>query len=270
MFKFCSQYSCKSILCLFVSLICFSGIQAQTQNAADKFPVELDHIYVWVSKESPEAGILQKLGLYTNNEINKHTGQGTASVGFMFENAYLELIWVDDEKVVAENDKEKGTNLLERSRWEKSKGSPFGIGLRRISGNTDSLPFATQKYTADWMKPNTFIEIATSSSKLKEPEYFVVPDYIALPSPDKWKLIFEKNPEYKKLFAHPLGVKKLTVIKISADNRSRLSPAASSLIKAGVLKIDKDRKPKLELTFDGGLQGKMLDARPNLPIVLKY
>ena len=29
-------------------------------------------------------------------EVATHSGQGTASVFFVFENAYLELIWVDD------------------------------------------------------------------------------------------------------------------------------------------------------------------------------
>jgi hypothetical protein len=207
MFRRADRFLCKLMSCAFVFLLCPGSVPAQSQKLADGFPLERDHIFVWVSKGAPEAAALEKLGLHTERRVANHTGQGTASIAFYFENAYLELIWVEDENAAARKDEEEGFHMLERARWRQTAASPFGVGLRRRTDSDGAIPFPTRKHRAEYMKPGTFFEIATSSSDAREPFCFVVPDDRAFPSPEKWRSLIESRPELQKHFAHPLGVR---------------------------------------------------------------
>jgi hypothetical protein len=242
----------------------------QSQKQMNVFPLERDHIFIWVSPGAPEATVLQKMGLYTDGKVHKHVGQGTSSVVFVFENAYLELIWIDEPQTARRRSRDMGTDLLARVAWRQTGASPFGVGLHhRAAGNSD-LPFPTRKYWAEWMKPDTFISIAESSANLKEPFYFVVPDYIAVPSAEQLKLLLDKQPDYRQNFNHALGLRRLTGIQITSNQARKLSPTASMLSKNGVVVLKRGKSSHAELTFDGGMQGKALDVRPTLPLILKY
>lgn len=265
MFQMADRFLRKLILCAFIFLLCPISDRAQSEKAG--FPLELDHILVWVSKGAPEAAIFEKLGLHTERRVANHTGQGTASIAFYFENAYFELIWIEDEDVAAKKD--EGFHWLDRARWKQTGASPFGIGLHRHTGVSDAIPFPTRKHRAEYMKPDTFIEFATSTSNAREPMCFVVPDENAF-SPKEWRSLLKSKPELQKHFVHPLGVKKLTGVKVTVNGVRELSTTASLLSKNGIVTIEKSKVATLELTFDGGERGKTLDARPVLPILLKY
>ena len=58
--------------------------------------VELDHVFVCVAPDAPEADLLVAFGLLEGTP-NTHPGQGTANRRFYFRNAMLELVWVRDE-----------------------------------------------------------------------------------------------------------------------------------------------------------------------------
>ena len=234
------------------------------------FPLERDHIFIWVSPGAPEAARLQKSGLYTDGKVHKHSGQGTSSIVFSFQNAYLELIWIDEPEVARRKGQEMGTELPARAAWKQTGASPFGIGLHhRVAGSSD-LPFPTKRYWADWMKPDTFIAIAESSVNLKEPFCFVVPDYLAVPSAEQLELFLNRQPDYRKNYTHALGVRRLTGVKITIDVAGKFSETASMLAKNGVVLVKRGKSAHVELTFDGGSQGKTLDVRPTLPLSLKY
>ncbi len=66
------------------------------------------------------------------------------------------------------------------------------------------------------------------------------------------------------------NVRKLTGVKMTVNGFSQLSTTASLLSKNGIVTIEKGKVATLELTFDGERRGKTLDARPTLPILLKY
>ena len=236
----------------------------------EAFPLERDHIFIWVSPGAPEAATLQKLGLYTDGKVHKHVGQGTSSKVFSFENAYLELIWIDEPEVARRKGQEMGTDLLARAAWKQTGASPFGIGLHYRAAGSRVLPFATKKYWAEWMKPDTFILIAESSANLKEPFLFVVPDYLAVPSAEQLKVFLDSQPDYRKNFTHALGVRRLTAVKITSNQMRKLSETTSILAKNGVMAVKRGKSSQAELTFDGGSQGKVLDVRPTLPLILKY
>ncbi|MBE7215258.1 hypothetical protein MK852_08775 [Shewanella benthica] len=276
---------------LFLSLLMASLISnAKPQKSETDFPLEHDHILIWV-KGAPEAIALQQFGFTTDGKVHQHRGQGTSSISFYFNNAALELIWIDDEDIAAKKDIEIGNQVLSRYKWRETGASPFGVGLRRRADIHNDIPFPTQKYRADWMQPKTYIEFAISSPPsitasaatdsssnnalshtviANEPMYFVVPDYMASPSAETWLSIFENNPELQKLFVHPIDVKNLTNVEITINNVDQLSPTASLLTKNGIVQVMKGDSHRLLLTFDDGLQGKMLDVRPILPVLIKY
>lgn len=189
---------------------------------------------------------------------------------FLFENAYLELIWIDEPEVARRKNQEIGTDLMARAAWRQTGTSPFGVGLHHRASGSSNLPFPTKKYWAEWMKPDTFISIAESSANLKEPFYFVVPDYLAVPSAEQLKQLLDSQPEYRKNLTHALGVRRLTGIEITTNHAGKFSETASMLSKNGVVVLKRRKSSHAELSFDGGTQGKTLDVRPTLPLILKY
>ena len=265
-----SRFISSLFLCPLLLLCSAIDSHAQSSTAMNVFPLERDHIFIWVSPGAPEAATLQKLGLYTDGKVHKHVGQGTSSKVFMFENAYLELIWVDEPEVARRKSQDIGTDLLARVAWKQTGASPFGIGLHYLAAGSRALPFPTKKYWAEWMKPDTFISIAESSGNLHEPFYFVVPDYLAVPSAEQLKKLLDSQPEYRKNFTHVLGVRRLTGITIMSNHAGKLSETASMLSRNRIAVVKRAKSSYSELTFDGGTQGKALDVRPTLPLILKY
>jgi hypothetical protein len=67
--------------------------------------------------------------------------------------------------------------------------------------------------------------------------------------------------------SHPLGVKRLTKIRLAIPTSER-SPAASLLATNGLVNIETAAAPLMELTFDDSVQGKVVDARDTLPLRL--
>lgn len=56
---------------------------------------EIDHLFITASRDAPEVEQLRRLGFH-EGEPNVHPGLGTACRRIFFENAYLELIWLED------------------------------------------------------------------------------------------------------------------------------------------------------------------------------
>ena len=217
--------------------------------------LELDHVFVWVGREAPEAALLEGAGLRLDAERAEHTGQGTASVFFSFENAYLELIWVTDPD-------EAPAGWPERSRWRETGASPFGLGLRRTSPGV-VVPFPTFAYRAPWMRPGTTIEFAEGSEDLTVPLVFVVPPTMAVRPPDEFA------PEACEALHHPLGVHELTTVRLGLDLPAEPSPVLAALESAGVIAFEPTAGRLLDLTFDGGHSGTSRDLRPGLPLRLR-
>lgn len=265
-----SRLSRRLFPCLLMLFCWASDNDAQSRKPASDFPLERDHIFVWVSPGAPEAAALQKLGLHTDGRVHKHAGQGTSSVGFFFENAYLELIWVDEPEVARRKSQELGTDMLARAAWRQTGASPFGLGLHRLAAGGGDLPFPTKMYRADWMEAGTFISVAESSADPREPFYFVVPDYLAVLPAERLKQLLDSRPEYRKNFTHPLGLRRLTGVKIISNQPGKFSETTSLISKNGVAVVERGKSPRAELTFDGGARGKSLDVRPTLPLILKY
>lgn len=258
---------------LFISAVCvmllLTGFTTNRTRfyaspSSEEFPLELDHVFVWVTKEAPEAKTLEKAGLQIHNGTHKHDGQGTASKVFIFENAYLELIWIDDEQAAAKNATRSGIDMTKRARWKKSGASPFGVGLHRRPGSESIIPFPVRLYWAEWMKPDTVIEFAQTVTNLSEPMYFVVPEYISIASP-----VMRERVKEPSSGGHPMGVSRLSSLRIVTTG-NRLTSTSELLSQSGIAKVERGKTPLMELTFDNGKQGKTTNLGPQLPLVLKY
>lgn len=243
----------------------FGKASLSDANASQQFPLELDHVFVWVTKGAPEAEALQQAGLQLQPETHPHTGQGTTSKIFIFENVYLELIWIEDEQVAAKNAARSGIDMLRRARWKQTGASPFGVGLHRRSGESGELPFPVRHYWSEWMQPNTIIEFAQTVTNASEPMYFVLPEYISVGS----SATQARLKETLKSSPHRLGVSRVTDLKMVTTG-SRLTSTSETLRRGGVVQVELGKTPLAVLSFDNVRQNKTVDLRPKLPLLLKY
>ncbi|MCW5852852.1 MAG: VOC family protein [Anaerolineae bacterium] len=221
------------------------------------FSLELDHVVIFVSPDAPEAQSLAALGLDGFGGVTRHGDLGTASTAFFFENTYLELFWAHDEDQARAKLLPVGMDIGARMRWRETGASPFGLMLCRHLGATHPIPFPTRSLRAEWMPGEVAIDFA--GSEAAEPYVGVVPEALAyrsfragIPAP-----------------AHPLGVRRLSAIRMTTSRQS-LSATARLLVEQGLVVIEPALEPLMELTFDGGAAGKSLDLRPILPLRLKY
>src|SRR5580765_5868731 len=106
---------------------------------------EIDHIFICVEVDAPEAEGLTAFGL-TEGKPNTHPGQGTACRRFFFENAYLELLWVHSS-ADAQAEQTRRTRLWERWSGRRDGACPFGICVRpTLAQQRHELLFATWDY----------------------------------------------------------------------------------------------------------------------------
>ena len=220
---------------------------------------ELDHVVVFVSVDAPEARALESLGLQGFGGTTRHEGLGTASTSFFFSNLlYLELFWVHDPTSAAQTLAPLGLNLDARMRWRETGASPFGLMLRRRqAGASAPAPFPVKQLAATWMPAGTVVEF--NGEITAEPYYGIVPENLTFRS-------FRANiPD----LPHPLGVKNLTDIALTVP-AGELSPIARLLMGNELANFEVGSPPLMTLTFDSGAQGKAVDVRPTLPLMLKF
>jgi len=132
---------------------------------------EIDHVFICASVEGPEAEQLIAFGS-TEGSRNHHPGQGTANRRFFFENAMLELLWVEKPE---EAQSEEVCRLCLWERWSRRAlgASPFGICYRPTKDPTEPPPFESWTYRP----PYAPIEIAvsTTSADPYQPLLFYLP-----------------------------------------------------------------------------------------------
>ena len=216
-------------------------------TSANVFPLKLDHLFITVQKDAPETQALIQVGLRHSGSFNQHVGLGTKGTYFEFENAYLELLWIDDETEFAPIAALLGI-------------PPFGIAFRHQEGNTTSLPFEAYAFHWDWMPPDSFLHIAKRDPASHEPLFFVVPD----------SMVFREDTTQapSEMTIHPLGIKRLTELRVLVTSPD-LSATARLLSTNTNVRVESGSESRLELTFDGGIQGKIIDVRPALPLVIR-
>jgi hypothetical protein len=171
---------------------------------------EIDHVFICTSAGGSEADQLVAFGL-TEGSRNHHPGQGTANRRFFFENAMLELLWVEDGEEVRS---EAVRRLALWERWSQRNlgASPFGICYRPQRDAAEPAPFESWIYRPPYMP--IAIAVSTASADPRLPLLFYLP------------LVRETNPT--EPCAHANGIRKLSsavvrgsVMEMTFDGGSR-------------------------------------------------
>jgi len=218
---------------------------------------EIDHLFVLVSVDAPEADCLVELG-FLEGSRTIHPGQGTANRRFFFKNAMLEFLWVADP---GEAQKPPARDLHLWDRWvaRETGASPFGICLRPVSQNIEhSAPFAHWLYQPSYSP--AAIPVASNSSAVTEPLLFSLPVHRR---PDGAPI-----PQREPL-NHPNGVSELTAVRLFVPSECLVSQEIQAVQEIAGLEFQRSSHHLLELVFDGSSQ-RVIDCRPNVPIVLHW
>ncbi|VAW92175.1 hypothetical protein MNBD_GAMMA22-2393 [hydrothermal vent metagenome] len=220
---------------------------------------EIDHIFILVPKNAPQAQLLIDFGLQ-EGPSRIHHGQGTANRCFFFNNVMLELLWVYDENE-AQNKATIATTLW--SRWNQTLNSPqltssFGLCLRPSQTNVTAVPFKAWKYQPDLFPKGMFVYIADSVTQLDEPFIFFAP------SGKRQDRYIKKN-----IRNHRNGLKELTSISLH-EKKSVESDAYRALLNNNIISPNSSLNTGIELQFDNGNSGNVKDFNPDLPLVFRW
>jgi hypothetical protein len=218
--------------------------------------VELDHAFILCAVGAPEAVALSRLGL-KEGSTNAHPGQGTASRRFFFRNAYVELLWVCDERE-ARSELVQRTRLWERWSLRGQGACPFGIVLRPAGdARGGQPPFPTWAYAPSYLPAGLAIEVAVDTP-LNEPEFF----YLGF---QRGRARGAQEP-----IVHAIAAAEITGLRIGIPVPGPQSMAARSAEAGGVLSFNASSEYVLGLTFDGAVAGKTADLRADLPLVMHW
>lgn len=228
--------------------------------------IAIDHVWIMVSEGAPERAALKKAGFTIAPALNEHDGQGTASVTAEFQNSYLELMWVEPKVPVAPGAERAVEKFKNRTAWRTSGWCPIGVGMRRTTETDPKFPFPTWTVSPGWLPAGSSIEILTERNDTKSPSLFVTPRALAVDPKTDAK--GARGPA--SVFAHSLGVKRLTAVRMVTPSSYKPVEAFEYLRTAKVIGVTTGPEWAVELTFDGGGRGKTKDLRPELPLVVKY
>lgn len=214
-------------------------------------PLELDHVFVSAAFEAPEMESIREAG-FVEGPTHDHPGQGTASRGVFFENAYLELIWLTDPRV-ARGPAIARTGLAQRAD-PSSRALPYGFGLRSPGGSVPAPPFDTWRYAPPYLPKGASFAMAASSTILDEPLLFILP--------------WSRSPTWE-VPAHPCGARRLTGVSFAAGVPNP-SPALSAFLDMGLVTVLDEPPPLLRIQLDERRQGRECDLRPSLPVCIQW
>lgn len=235
--------------------------------AAQAPPLALSHSWIVVTTGAPERKALERAGFRIAPTVNRHEGQGTASITVEFLNGFLELIYPDSTVPVSPGLHAGAEKFRLRSAWRENGYCPIGIIFDRTPTTPATLPFATWKVSADWMEQGTFIDIMTPREMPKAVSLSIS----SHPSErESENAALARDPVKGAVFLHPNGARRLTALRVVAPSADRLPPAASYLAGHGLVTFDTGSRWLLDVTLDNGKQGVTKDLEPELPVVIHY
>jgi hypothetical protein len=220
--------------------------------------LEPDHLYVWASLGAPEGAVLRELGI-TQYPDTVRPGEGVEWITFAFENVYLELLWVSDEALFEERWASWHEPHTRRARWRSTQASPFGLAFHRIDPTSSNVP--TIFHGEDWWDEQGGY---VSSADAQTPFLMLMGPRHAMPEP-VWM-----TSAARRAAENAVGIERLTKWSLATPEATP-HEALSFLEQRGALDVTAGASEHLlTLVFDEGRQGKTFDARPALPIVIRY
>jgi hypothetical protein len=240
---------------------------AYGQTSTNSVQMDFDHIWIAVSPGAPERAVLQRSGLQFAQNVNRHKGQGTASITVEFENAFLELIWRDSDVSVEGAGARAADKFAKRADWRASGWCPFGISLRRRDvpdASAQRLPFPTWSIAPEWLPPGQSIEMFTPREDSLSPSLFIsaVP-----PNGNREK---QQNVRWDRSPRHPNGARRVTAVKLVYPTSYNPIEPLVYLRDQGTVSLESGQSWLVELTLDSGKRKESKDMRPDLPLVIHY
>ncbi|MEN3334602.1 MAG: hypothetical protein V7641_3967 [Blastocatellia bacterium] len=223
--------------------------------------IDLDHLFTFTSVGAPEVEQLVKFGL-SEGQPNTHPGQGTACRRFFFHNAYLEFVWVHDEQEAA-GEWVRPLGFRERSAYQQTGASPFGIILRPAQGKADQieLPFATWALHPPYLPEPLKLDVADNSVDTAEPLLF----YMSFGNrADRY------SGERRQPLAHAIGFKEITGISITLPGAQASSKALQAVERSGLARVISGPSHLAEVIFDHEKHAQTKDFRPELPLLFRW
>ncbi len=190
---------------------------------------------------------------FAGGDRHGHPGQGTASTGIFFENAYLEFIWLEDP-AAAESELIRRTHLRERTDLGCA-ANRFGVGLRTSAGGAQSAPFATWDYRPPYLPAGASIPMALNSGCLEEPLLFVLP----------WKC----GPGYAAP-DHPNGARRITSVTLELAGVRQFSRELEAFAALQVVHVRHSRESLARVELDRARRKESADLRPAVPLVVRW
>lgn len=208
----------------------------------------LDHFFILTEPKAKVGDLLLSLGL-EESFSRDHQGQGTSNRRFELSNSMLELLWVRD---ATEANTGPGKDLLFPERVTQKDASPFGIILARIEGDSIGTPFDGWRYQPDYFEPPMAFHVANNSSNRLEPLCIYAPFL---------------EPIDREI--EPGTFKSVSNVRISVPVKSMSKALLQSACAVG-LEIKYGKEHLMEVFFDGQLQSKSKDLRPDLPLIVYW
>jgi Glyoxalase-like domain len=184
--------------------------------AADASPLLLSHAWIVVTTGAPQRGALEKAGFRIAPTVNRHDGQGTASVTVELLNGFLELIYPNPTVPVSPASKAGAEKFRLKSAWRDTGYSPIGIVFDRTSATPEKFPFATWKISADWMEKDTFIEMMTPKEMPKAVSLSISSHPAS--TRESENEIVVRDLVNGAMFLHPNGARRLTGLRVVAPS----------------------------------------------------
>ena len=235
---------------------------------AEAPPLTLSHSWIVVTTGAPERKALEKAGFRIAPTVNRHDGQGTASVTVEFLNGFLELIYPDSTVPVSPALQAGAEKFRLMSAWRETGYCPIGIVFDRTPSTPEKLPFATWKISADWMEKGTFIEMMTPREMPRAVRLSISSHPASTRESENEALV--RDPIKGAMFIHPNGARRLTALRVVAPNAESFPPAVSYIAGHGLVKFDVGSRWLLDVTLDNGRQHVTRDLQPDLPMIIHY
>lgn len=229
--------------------------------------VALDHVWIATPRDATEAcAALERAGFRIAPTVNRHDGQGTASLTVEFENGFLELIWADESVPVHATGAIAQQRFAQRADWRRSGHSPFGLAVTRTPATPSPLPFETWTVTSDWMEPGTSTEMWTPRGS---PALHIAVHPFATDENANLRRIAQGG-QAAWPFLHENGARRMTAVAVTAPAADGLPPSAQLVRDSGAVRFEFGDAWRMDLTLDEGERGATLDLRPALPLVVHH
>jgi hypothetical protein len=214
--------------------------------------IELDHLFVCASRDTPEAEELVQFGL-REGAPNHHPGQGSASRRFPFLNSMIELFWVRDAGE-AQAKGTRRTQLWERWSGRESGSCPYGICVRPVDAGHDEIPFPAWTYQPSYLQEPLVMHIGEAG--VTEPMWV----YLGF---------MRRTYREEQFVEHPIGIRAITGLTLTTA-APLMSAASQAMVRNEVISAQVGKGFLLEIEFDNGYRKQVMDFRPHLPLIFQY